>query len=198
MQYNFYSICSYLPQHRCLFPSRYMWLRTTWTTYWNRLREGPSSTYLPSINSPVDAAYDIPAKGVACVFTGNVRSDRLKGLTQASQHNRARFETERCFKEPLDLNYGPGSKLSHFMQETHEAHWHLAVLVVCFHRVPNAVKVLFVSGPKYWVVRQLKMKSHFGSIYDYGFPARVRNIDTAVHISEYGKTFFFIGHDYYR
>ncbi|CAB1349102.1 unnamed protein product [Coregonus sp. 'balchen'] len=78
------------------FKNRYMWLRTTWTTYWNRLREGPSSTYLPSINSPVDAAYDIPAKGVAYVFT----------------------------------------------------------------------------GPKYWVVRQLKMKSHFGSIYDYGFPAR--------------------------
>uniref|UniRef100_A0A4W5R9S9 Matrix metallopeptidase 20a (enamelysin) n=1 Tax=Hucho hucho TaxID=62062 RepID=A0A4W5R9S9_9TELE len=96
--------------------------RTTWTTYWNRLREGPSSTYLPSINSPVDAAYDIPAHGVAYVFT----------------------------------------------------------------------------GPKYWVVRQLKMKSHFGSIYDYGFPARVRHIDAAVHISEYGKTFFFIGRDYYR
>uniref|UniRef100_A0A8C7G5N2 Peptidase metallopeptidase domain-containing protein n=1 Tax=Oncorhynchus kisutch TaxID=8019 RepID=A0A8C7G5N2_ONCKI len=104
------------------FKNRYMWLRTTWTTYWNRLREGPSSTYLPSINSPVDAAYDIPAKGVTYVFT----------------------------------------------------------------------------GPKYWVVRQLKKKSHFGSIYDYGFPARVRNIDAAVHISEYGKTFFFIGHDYYR
>nr|XP_046169698.1 matrix metalloproteinase-20-like [Oncorhynchus gorbuscha] len=104
------------------FKNRYMWLRTTWMTYWNLLREGPSSTYLPSINSPVDAAYDIPAKGVAYVFT----------------------------------------------------------------------------GPKYWVVRQLKKKSHFGSIYDYGFPARVRNIDAAVHISEYGKTFFFIGHDYYR
>uniref|UniRef100_A0A4W5RX87 Matrix metallopeptidase 20a (enamelysin) n=1 Tax=Hucho hucho TaxID=62062 RepID=A0A4W5RX87_9TELE len=53
-----------------LFPSRYMWLRTTWMTYWNRLREAPSSTYLPSINSPVGAAYDIPAKGVAYVFTG--------------------------------------------------------------------------------------------------------------------------------
>lgn len=84
------------------------------------------------------------------------------------------------------------------MQETLKAHWHLAVLVVCFHRVPDAVNVPCVSGPKYWVVRQLKMKSHFGSIYDYGFPARVRNIDAAVHISEYGKTFFFIGHDYYR
>uniref|UniRef100_A0A4W5RAR3 Matrix metallopeptidase 20a (enamelysin) n=1 Tax=Hucho hucho TaxID=62062 RepID=A0A4W5RAR3_9TELE len=172
--------------------------RTTWTTYWNRLREGPSSTYLPSINSPVDAAYDIPAHGVAYVFTGNGQSDRLKGLTEASQHDRARFETECCFKEPLDLNYSPASKLSHFMQEAHKAHWHLAVLIVCFHRVPNAVKVLCVSGPKYWVVRQLKMKSHFGSIYDYGFPARVRHIDAAVHISEYGKTFFFIGRDYYR
>uniref|UniRef100_A0A4W5RAJ4 Matrix metalloproteinase-14 n=1 Tax=Hucho hucho TaxID=62062 RepID=A0A4W5RAJ4_9TELE len=120
---DFYSIGSYLPQHSGLFPTRYMWLRTTWTTYWNRLREGPSSTYLPSINSPVDAAYDIPAHGVAYVFTGNGQSDRLKGLTEAS---------------------------------------------------------------------------HFGSIYDYGFPARVRHIDAAVHISEYGKTFFFIGRDYYR
>ncbi|XP_036820544.1 matrilysin [Oncorhynchus mykiss] len=60
---------------------RYMWLRTTWKTYWNRLRDGPNSTYLPSINYPVGAANDIPAKGVAYVFTGNVQSDRLKGLT---------------------------------------------------------------------------------------------------------------------
>ncbi|CAB1348046.1 unnamed protein product [Coregonus sp. 'balchen'] len=65
-----------------------------------------------------------------------------------------------------------------------------------FHSVPNAVALLCVSGSKYWVVRQLKMKSHFGSIYDFGFPARVRNIDAAIHISEYGKTFF-KDHDYY-
>ncbi|KAG7479658.1 matrix metalloproteinase-20-like [Solea senegalensis] len=52
------------------FKDRYMWMRTTWTTYWNQLREGHSSTYLPSIGSHVDAAYDIPTKGVAYVFTG--------------------------------------------------------------------------------------------------------------------------------
>uniref|UniRef100_A0A673BW91 Matrix metallopeptidase 20a (enamelysin) n=1 Tax=Sphaeramia orbicularis TaxID=375764 RepID=A0A673BW91_9TELE len=96
--------------------------RTTWTTYWNRLREGPSSTYLPSVHSHIDAAYDIPAKGVAYIFTGH----------------------------------------------------------------------------KYWVVQQLKMKSHAGSIYEYGFPSSVRQVDAAVHVSEYGKTIFFTGELYYR
>uniref|UniRef100_A0A4W6CTX7 Collagenase 3 n=1 Tax=Lates calcarifer TaxID=8187 RepID=A0A4W6CTX7_LATCA len=86
------------------FKNRYMWMRTTQTTYWNRLTEGHSSTYLPSISSHVDAAYDIPAKGVA-------RS---------------------------------------------------------------------------------------GSIYEYGFSSRVRQVDAAVHISEYGKTIFFTGEFYYR
>ncbi|XP_070761390.1 transforming growth factor beta regulator 1 isoform X1 [Enoplosus armatus] len=104
------------------FKNRYMWMRTTRTTYWNRLRESHSSTYLPSISSHVDAAYDIPAKGVAYIFTGH----------------------------------------------------------------------------KYWVVRQLKMKSHAGSIYEYGFPSGVRQVDAAVHVSEHGKTVFFIGEVYYR
>ncbi|KAK1899480.1 Collagenase 3 [Dissostichus eleginoides] len=104
------------------FKDRYMWMRTTKTTYWNRLRESPSSTYLPSISSHVDAAYDIPAKGVAYIFTGH----------------------------------------------------------------------------KYWVVRQLKMKSHARSIHEYGFSSRVKQVDAAVHVSEYGKTVFFIGEFYYR
>uniref|UniRef100_A0AAY4D929 Peptidase metallopeptidase domain-containing protein n=1 Tax=Denticeps clupeoides TaxID=299321 RepID=A0AAY4D929_9TELE len=37
-----------------------------------------------------------------------------------------------------------------------------------------------------------------GSIYDYGFPLTVKHIDAAVHLSEYGKTFFFTGDEYYR
>ncbi|KAM6932145.1 LOW QUALITY PROTEIN: matrix metalloproteinase-20 [Lycodopsis pacificus] len=104
------------------FKNRYMWMRTTQTTYWNRLRESHSSTYLPSISSRVDAAYDIPAKGVAYIFTGH----------------------------------------------------------------------------KYWVVRELKMKSHAGSIYEYGFSSQVRQVDAAVHVSESGKTVFFTGEVYYR
>uniref|UniRef100_A0A8D3D610 Collagenase 3 n=1 Tax=Scophthalmus maximus TaxID=52904 RepID=A0A8D3D610_SCOMX len=98
------------------FKSRYMWMRTTRATYWNRLRDGHSSTYLPSISSHVDAAYDIPAKGVAYIFTG----------------------------------------------------------------------------------RQLKTKSRTGSIYEYGFASRIRQVDAAVHIGEYGKTVFFTGEFYYR
>uniref|UniRef100_A0A8D2ZL79 Collagenase 3 n=1 Tax=Scophthalmus maximus TaxID=52904 RepID=A0A8D2ZL79_SCOMX len=103
------------------FKSRYMWMRTTRATYWNRLRDGHSSTYLPSISSHVDAAYDIPAKGVAYIFTG-----------------------------------------------------------------------------RYWVVQQLKTKSRTGSIYEYGFASRIRQVDAAVHIGEYGKTVFFTGEFYYR
>lgn len=42
------------------------------------------------------------------------------------------------------------------------------------------------------------MKSHAGSIYEYGFSARVRRVDAAVHVSEKGKTLFFTGELYYR
>uniref|UniRef100_A0A3P8YM85 Peptidase metallopeptidase domain-containing protein n=1 Tax=Esox lucius TaxID=8010 RepID=A0A3P8YM85_ESOLU len=71
-------------------------------------------------------------------------------------------------------------------------------VVTLFHRVPNAVTMYCISGRKCWVVQMLKMTCHFGSIYEYGFPAKVRKIDAAVHISEYGKTFFFTGQLYYR
>ncbi|KAJ7995445.1 hypothetical protein DPEC_G00244640 [Dallia pectoralis] len=47
------------------YTSCYMWLRPTWTSYWKPLREGPINTYLPCINTHVDAAYDIPAKGLS-------------------------------------------------------------------------------------------------------------------------------------
>ncbi|KAL6471159.1 hypothetical protein MHYP_G00198090 [Metynnis hypsauchen] len=53
-------------------------------------------------------------------------------------------------------------------------------------------------GPKYWMVQQLGIKSYYGSIYEYGFPVRVRQIDAAVHISKYGKTYFFTRDTYYR
>ncbi|XP_037402738.1 matrilysin [Pygocentrus nattereri] len=104
------------------FKNSHLWLRTMRGSYWNRLREGPISKFLPSIISPVDAAYDLPAKGVTYMFT----------------------------------------------------------------------------GPKYWVVQQLGIKSYYGSIYEYGFPVRVRQINAAVHISKYGKTYFFTRDTYYR
>ncbi|XP_037533695.1 matrix metalloproteinase-20-like [Nematolebias whitei] len=103
------------------FNNRNMWMRTTKSTYWNQLREGAMSSYLPDVNLPVDAAYDIPARGVAFIFTGQ----------------------------------------------------------------------------KYWVVQQLKTKSRAGSIYEYGFPSRVRQVDAAVHVAETGKTIFFTGQFYY-
>uniref|UniRef100_A0A3Q4HMC7 Collagenase 3 n=1 Tax=Neolamprologus brichardi TaxID=32507 RepID=A0A3Q4HMC7_NEOBR len=43
-----------------------------------------------------------------------------------------------------------------------------------------------------------RMKSRAGSIYEYGFSSRVRRVDAAVHVSEYGKTMFFVGEFYYR
>uniref|UniRef100_A0A3Q4HIF8 Collagenase 3 n=1 Tax=Neolamprologus brichardi TaxID=32507 RepID=A0A3Q4HIF8_NEOBR len=90
----------------CFFKNRYNVL----TTYWNHLTQGHITTYLPSISSQIDAAYDIPAKGVAYIFTG-----RVMGSLRA------------------------------------------------------------------------------GSIYEYGFSSRVRRVDAAVHVSEYGKTMFFVG-----
>ncbi|XP_035389854.1 matrix metalloproteinase-20 [Electrophorus electricus] len=104
------------------FKDSYLWLRKTRRLYQTRLEDGPVSTFLPSVNSPVDAAYDLPAQKAAYVFT----------------------------------------------------------------------------GPKYWVVHRLRMASYYGSIYEYGFPVRVKHIDAAVHIREYSKTYFFTGDEYYR
>lgn len=52
-------------------------------------------------------------------------------------------------------------------------------------------------GQKYWLVQKLQ-RSSTGSIYEFGFPSRVRHVDAAVHVGEYGKTFFFTGDFYYR
>ncbi|MFT7803366.1 matrix metalloproteinase-20-like [Arapaima gigas] len=109
-------------QEIVFFKNRYMWLKTTSMGYWDRPRGGYVNSYLPSISSPVNAAYDIAAKGIAYIFT----------------------------------------------------------------------------GPKYWVVQRLNTKSYYGSIYDFGFSLRVKQVDAAVHINEYGKTYFFIGDMYYR
>lgn len=62
-------------------------MRTTKSTYWNQLREGAISSYLPDVNSPVDAAYDIPARGVAFIFTGRVPGHvGMKGLSFQQQN----------------------------------------------------------------------------------------------------------------
>ncbi|KAK2846978.1 hypothetical protein Q5P01_009977 [Channa striata] len=53
------------------FKNRYMWMRTTQATYWNRLAGSHSIIHLPTIISHVDAAYDIPSKDVAYIFTGD-------------------------------------------------------------------------------------------------------------------------------
>ncbi|CAN9511545.1 unnamed protein product [Ophioblennius macclurei] len=48
------------------FQSKRVWMRTTK----NRLRDGQMAAYFPGVASHVDAAYDIPAKGVAYIFNG--------------------------------------------------------------------------------------------------------------------------------
>ncbi|XP_038123821.1 matrix metalloproteinase-20 [Cyprinodon tularosa] len=66
----FFDAAAVIENEIVFFKNRFMWMRTTRSTYWNRLREGYISTYLPGIGSPVDAAYDIPAKGVTYLFAG--------------------------------------------------------------------------------------------------------------------------------
>lgn len=55
-----------------------------------------------------------------------------------------------------------------------------------------------LPGDRYFVVQQIKMHTYAGSIRDYGFPSSLKQVDAAVHISEYGKTVFFVGASYYR
>lgn len=73
--------------------------------------------------------------------------------------------------------------------------WHVVGLCVCRK---SCMCLCLLSGQKYWVVQELKTKSRAGSIYEYGFPSRVRQVDAAVHVAETGKTIFFTGQFYYR
>ncbi|KAL2096442.1 hypothetical protein ACEWY4_008590 [Coilia grayii] len=52
------------------FKGSYMWLRTSWMMYWGSVRGDFIRTFLPSITSPVDAAYNIPTSGTIVIFTG--------------------------------------------------------------------------------------------------------------------------------
>uniref|UniRef100_A0A667WV63 Peptidase metallopeptidase domain-containing protein n=1 Tax=Myripristis murdjan TaxID=586833 RepID=A0A667WV63_9TELE len=69
---------------------------------------------------------------------------------------------------------------------------------IVFFKDRYVLQVYASCGRKYWVVQQLKMNSHAGSIYEYGFPTKVKQVDAAVHVSQYGKTLFFTGAFYYR
>lgn len=42
------------------------------------------------------------------------------------------------------------------------------------------------------------LRLNIGTIYELGLPSRVGQVDAAVHVGEYGKTFFFTGDFYYR
>uniref|UniRef100_A0A3B4ATL4 Peptidase metallopeptidase domain-containing protein n=1 Tax=Periophthalmus magnuspinnatus TaxID=409849 RepID=A0A3B4ATL4_9GOBI len=66
------------------------------------------------------------------------------------------------------------------------------------HIAVTHLYVCVFTGHKYWVVQQLKTKSHAASISDFGFSSSVKHIDAVVHVSEYGKTIFFTGDLYYR
>ncbi|XP_067842262.1 collagenase 3 [Heptranchias perlo] len=53
---------------------------------------------------------------------------------------------------------------------------------------------LFFQGTKYWAVNGYAMLPGYPkTIYNFGFPKTVKQIDAAVQIAEIGKTFFFVG-----
>lgn len=58
---------------------RRMWVTTTRAPHTNRPKSH-SATFSQSIDTHVDAAYDIPAKGAVYIFTGTVMG-RLQSIT---------------------------------------------------------------------------------------------------------------------
>lgn len=173
--------------------SRFIWMRTTKPSYWNQLREGHITTYFPDVGSSVDAAYDIPAKGVAYLFTGKVKG------------------TLQCFAQPVSSWHGWISSWRRQRYAQITAFCNLSVAVHARSSPILAASVLcwcfsscfqnaccFFSGHKYWVVQQLKTRGTAGNISEFGVPSSVRRVDAAVHVAEYGKTMFFVGQFYYR
>lgn len=127
---------------------RQVLVTTTRLPHANRLTS-PTSTFLQNIGVQVDAAYNIPAKGAAYIFTGTVL-----GTWSAAVHAGGVW-------------------------------WRLC-------------DGSMFPGQKYWLLQKLQRRSSTGSIYEFGFPSRVRQLDAAVHVGEKGKTFFFTGDFYYR
>ncbi|XP_054934634.1 interstitial collagenase [Physeter macrocephalus] len=56
------------------------------------------------------------------------------------------------------------------------------------------------AGNKYWVAEVGEILSRYPrDIYSsFGFPGRVRNIDTAIHEEETAKMYFFVPSEYWR
>ncbi|KAM8976421.1 matrix metalloproteinase-18-like [Pelodytes ibericus] len=62
----------------------------------------------------------------------------------------------------------------------------------------NTDQVLLFKGIKYWIISGYEVtKDSPKSIYDLGFPRTVKRVDAAVHSEETGKTYFFVGHQYW-
>lgn len=59
--------------------------------------------------------------------------------------------------------------------------------------------VVFFKGHQYWKLRQLTLEEGFPrNISDFGFPARIKSIDAALHFRNDHYTVFFTGHECWR
>lgn len=72
----------------------------------------------------------------------------------------------------------------------------VAAQVDAAYDIPASGAVYILTGQRYLVLQGLRL--NIGTIYELGLPSHVRQVDAAMHVGEYGKTFFFVGDFYYR
>uniref|UniRef100_H3B561 Matrix metallopeptidase 20a (enamelysin) n=1 Tax=Latimeria chalumnae TaxID=7897 RepID=H3B561_LATCH len=63
--------------------------------------------------------------------------------------------------------------------------------------IPERRVAYFFSGTKYWIAEGLNMPTLPASIYEFGFPTTVKQVDAATYIKGIGKTLFFVGDEYW-
>lgn len=79
-----------------LFHRRSVWVRTTRSTYWNQLTEARGGEYFPGLSSPVDAVFDIPAKGAVYIFTGTGSGKSSSVKASSAWHSWIKRRTQSC------------------------------------------------------------------------------------------------------
>ncbi|GAA6109642.1 matrix metalloproteinase-20-like [Tachysurus ichikawai] len=147
------------------FKGRYLWIRDNK----HGIKEGPINTFIPKINSSIDAAYWLGKNSTTFLFRGSsywtVKDSRIKGLRQ---------------------------KISSFHFPASVSHIDAAVYI------PNTGHILFFTLDHYWRydVRRKAMDKSNSHIIAEDFPGIKTPISAALY--KHGFIHFFVGAEVYK
>ncbi|KAM7413464.1 hypothetical protein PAMA_020722 [Pampus argenteus] len=159
------------------FRERYLWIKHN-EQY--DIKEGPITNFMPKIETSIDAAFWVPRRSTAYLIHESVfwtvKGSLVKGKARALSH----FGFPAWVQDvDAAVHIVKTGRTLFFM---HDIYWsynenrrvmdsgypkYISEGFPGLNTTINAA--IHKEGHKYWVVQQLKMKSHAGSIYEYSF-----------------------------